>query len=268
MRRVTLFEFEDQPWLPAWVRDAMTEHIAGVFRSSDVEPLHLAAAEQLARILARSGSSHIVDLCSGAGGPLPAILPHLSTRLGRRVTASLTDRFPNVDAARQWTKRDDGVTFVVESVNVLDAHPTMSGVRTMFNAIHHFRPHEVGGILRNATSGGDAIAIFEPFERKPGLAWRLARGGVFGGWRDASRAPDTATRAAALRFILPAVLGWDGAVSVMRSYRPHELLAIAERSDARPEIRWRAQQLPMPWGGLTVLIGEPSRVARKLTEMS
>lgn len=255
MRRMHLFEFEDQPWLPGWVRDALTEHLSQLFRSSVVAPLHVVLADRLGAVLERAGTTHLVDLCSGAGGPLPAVLPLLDARLGRAVTATLTDRYPHHGLAKADAEDPGRLKVAPGPVDARSVPPEMDGVRTVFNAIHHFRPPAVAQVLRSATAGGRSLAIFEPFERRPRLAARLAFGGLRDGWRRARQCQGPRQRTAALHLLLPVVLAWDGAVSVLRGYEANELLAIA--NDAAPAVAWRAERVALPWGGMTVLIGEP-----------
>lgn len=255
MRRMHLFEFEDQPWLPAWVRDALTEHLSQLFRSSKVAPLHEVMADRLAAVLERAGTAHLVDLCSGAGGPLPAVLPLLEARLGRAVTATLTDRYPHHDLAEVHVGDPERLGVEPRPVDARSIPPELDGVRTVFNAIHHFRPSEVAQVLRSATAGDRSVAIFEPFERRPRLAARLALGGFRDGWRKARQHRGPRWQAIALCLFLPVVLGWDGAASVIRGYQADELLAIAE--GAAPAVAWRSERVTLPWGGMTLLIGEP-----------
>lgn len=258
MRRRQLFEIEDQPWLPSWVRDAMTEHLSGVFVATAVAPLHVAVAERLAAVLERAGTDHLVDLCSGSGGPLPAVLPLLEQRIGHPVTATLTDRYPNHGLGGPTGTDRAGLAFEPRPVDARAVPPDLVGVRTMFNAIHHFPPEQVAEVLRSATAGGRSFAVFEPFERRPRLALRLAAGALRGGWRDAGRAPGPRLQRAALHLLLPLALSWDGAVSVLRAYDAEELLAIARTSGAAAEVAWRAERVALPWGAVTVLIGEPA----------
>lgn len=255
-----LFEFEDQTWLPWWVRDEITDHLSRLFLSADVEPLHEAMAERLAGLLERSGSSHIVDLCSGAGGPIPAVLPRLSAKLGRDVSATLTDLYPSRSSLAATVGDPNWLRVDPRPVDARSISPDIAGVRTVFNAIHHFSPDQVAEVLRSASRGGRSVAIFEPFERGGRLAAKLAVGGVVGGWRDARRYRGPMRRAGALHACLPLVLGWDGAASVLRGYTADELLAIAERSGAGGGVIWTAERIELPWGGLVVLVGEPSSV--------
>lgn len=262
MRRIQLFEFEDQRWLPWWVRDAITDHLSRLFLSAAVEPLHEAMAERLAGPLERSGTSHIVDLCSGAGGPWPAVLPLLSTELGRAVSATLTDLYPSRNLLAANAGNSNWLTAEQRPVDARSIPPDLAGMRTVFNAIHHFTPDQVAEVLRSAAQGGRSVAIFEPFERRNRLAAKLAVGGILGGWRDARSYRGPVLRAGALHALLPIVLGWDGAVSVLRGYTAEELLAIAERSGADGDMIWAAERMSLPWGGLTVLVGEPSQATQ------
>lgn len=257
MRRMQLFEFEDQTWLPWWVRDEITDHLSRLFLSADVEPLHEAMVERLAGVLERSGSSHLVDLCSGAGGPMPAVVPRLRDRLGRAVSVTLTDRYPSRSSLPASVGDPTWLTVEPHPVDARSISPDLDGVRTVFNAIHHFRPDHVADVVRSSTLGGRSLAIFEPFERGRRLALTLGVGGVVGGWRDARRYRGPVGRTVLLHAILPLVLGWDGAISVLRGYTAKELLAIAERSGA-VGVRWSAERVALPWGGLAVLVGEPS----------
>ncbi|MFN8050327.1 MAG: hypothetical protein U0Q22_02725 [Acidimicrobiales bacterium] len=261
MRRIQLFEFEDQRWLPWWVREEITDHLARVFTSSTVEPLHRAMADRLAGPMERTGTSHLVDLCSGAGGPLPAVLPLLGTALGRTVTATFTDLYPHRHPPDAIGGETAGMTIERHPVDARSMPPELDGMRSVFNAIHHFTPDDVADVLRGATRGGRSIAIFEPFERRAGLAATVALGGLLAGWRNARAARGPARRVAALHAILPVVLGWDAAVSVLRGYRADELLEIAQRCGADDRITWSAERMQMPWGHLTVLVGDASAVS-------
>ena len=258
MRRIQLFEFGDQPWLPSWIRDAITEHLARLFMSEAAEPVHVAITEQLAPVLARSGETHILDLCSGAGGPFPAVLPRLDERLGQRATVTLTDLYPNRSLLAARRGERDSIAAERSPVDARSVPQDMPGLRTMFNAVHHFPPVQVAEILRSATHGTQPIVVIEPYERRSLLALRLAVGGLRGGWRDARRYRGRAVRVAGIHVLLPVTLGWDGAVSVLRAYTANELLAVAEHAGASPDISWRAETVALPQGCLTVLVGEPT----------
>lgn len=87
MKRRHLFEFGDQPWLPAFLRDAMTDYLALVYRLS---PLPGVWAEVIERILKATGCEEIVGLGSGSGGPMSLVVAELRRR-GCHAEVTLTD---------------------------------------------------------------------------------------------------------------------------------------------------------------------------------
>src|SRR6478752_2325008 len=73
MRRHHLFEWEDQPWLPGVFRDFITDQLKFTHNEPMREPVNRAIAGQLADLMRESGTTSIVDLCAGAGGPIAHI---------------------------------------------------------------------------------------------------------------------------------------------------------------------------------------------------
>jgi hypothetical protein len=94
MRRLHLFELEDQPWFPATIRDLATDYLHFM---QNAGALHRGMVPFIEEALRGGGTTHIVDLCSGGSGPIPAILDDLRKK-GMEVTATLTDLYPNVPA--------------------------------------------------------------------------------------------------------------------------------------------------------------------------
>ena len=71
MHRMQLLEIEDQPWVPAPIRNAMTGGLrvaAQVFGHADAIAAHLAERVEA------SGCTQLIDLCAGGGGPTIAAL--------------------------------------------------------------------------------------------------------------------------------------------------------------------------------------------------
>src|SRR5687767_597198 len=87
MRRLHLFEFNDQPWLPAPIRVGLTDYLATIERLAGVGKV---LAPTIDALVERTGATRIVDLCSGSGGPLLTVLPGLA----HPVPALLTDFYP------------------------------------------------------------------------------------------------------------------------------------------------------------------------------
>ena len=112
--RFHLFELEDQGWLPTVIRDLATDYIRFVQATFG---LHRPIIEPLAAALEATQSHRVIDLCSGAAGPVPDLCRALSAR-GLGVHFTLTDRFPNVTAFEQAAAGSGGaISFTQRSVD-------------------------------------------------------------------------------------------------------------------------------------------------------
>jgi hypothetical protein len=210
----------------------------------------------------RAGTNEIVDLCSGASGPLLAVQRHMQAELGFETGSTLTDLYPNAAAfaaiassgrARPWH----------EPVSAFDMPPTLTGIRTLFTAFHHFRPEDAIRILADARSKRRAIAIFEPFERTLRMTLLLGIVGPPGMvFRTHKIGPLTWPRFV-LSYVLPIaplIATWDGVVSTLRAYTVEELreLAVAAGSSG---YAWEAGRVTYDSScgvmALTYLIGVP-----------
>ncbi len=158
MRRVHLVELEDLPWFPRLLRDAGTAYLEFAARMSGHSAL---LAPELERVLRASGAKQVVDLCSGGGGPVVAIAEELARR-GERVEVTLTDFYPNLPAFERIRASSDGrVSFRAEPVDATRVPAELAGLRTIFNAFHHFRPASAARILGAAADARQPIAVFE-----------------------------------------------------------------------------------------------------------
>jgi len=264
MRRVHLFEWEDQPWLPQVFRDFITDHLRYTHNERMREPVNLAIARHLASLLARTRTSRIVDLCAGAGGPLPKIGRILAEDLSVPVEILITDRYPNVAAFKEIEEQTGGrVRARYESTSAADVPPELHGVRTLFTALHHFKPPLAKLILADAVRKRAPIAVFEPLERTLRM---VALVGLMSFVRGFTHTPRVG-RLTVQRFLVtylvplaPAIFAWDGSVSAMRTYTAAELLELA-RSIPNDEYEWEAGRFDVggPFGLMptTYLIGRP-----------
>src|SRR5512140_2975104 len=112
-----------------------------------------------------SAESQLVDLCSGAGGPIEALMLAGNGTLAN-LTVALTDKFPNPEAYRHLQSRWPGrVSFVESPVDATDVPPELAGFRTLFTAFHHFRPATARVVLADAVSKQQPVGVFEYTER-------------------------------------------------------------------------------------------------------
>lgn len=255
--RLQLFELEDQPWLPAVVRDVATDYLRFVERRFR---LHLHVLPLLRRAIDESRATRVVDLCSGGSGPVPELLGELRAG-GVEVDFVLTDLYPNLEAFEAvQQKSEGGISFVAEPVDARDVPPGLDGLRTFFNAFHHFAPTDAAAILRSTVESGQPIAIFEIPERSLLAIVPLLFTPLFV-WLATPFIRPVSWRRLLLTYLLPVVpltVVWDGIVSQLRAYRPDELKALAEAAGG--SFQWeagvhRADSVP---GRLTYLLGRPA----------
>lgn len=225
VQRLHVPELEDEAWFPRPLRDSLTAFLRvsaeklGVFEH---------AAPVLRDVVERSGKTRIVDLCSGGGGPLLSILDEIADA---RLEAVLTDLYPNLPAFEYAERRLPGrVHGHRDSVDATNVPPELDGVRTVFNALHHFRPQLALRILEDAARKRQPLCIFEIVERHP-FAFATIAGVPLA---VLALTPFTEPSLMRLAFtyavpIIPLATGWDGFASCMRAYSVDELRALADQ---------------------------------------
>jgi len=245
--RIHLFEFEDQPWFPRRLRQAMQSYLAVAYR---VTPLPKLWAEQLASLMTRGQKNDLLDLASGAAGPVPMILDELH-RLGFHVQVTLTDRFPNPAASP--------LPYWPEPVDARHVPANLCGIRTMFASFHHFQPDDARGILRDAFERRIPICVFEatsPTAAATAILIPILVLVLTPMVRPFSWMQILFTY---LIPILPILIFWDGLVSHLRTYSVAELRELT-RDLKSPDYAWQMGKL-QPGGapfGVPYLIGRPA----------
>ena len=264
MRRVHLFEWEDQPWLPQVFRDFITDHLRYTHNEAMREPVNAAVAKRLASLLTRTQTLQIVDLCAGAGGPLARIGGLLSEELLVPVRILVTDLYPNVAAFKDLEAQTGGLLRArYESTDATNVPGELIGLRTLFTAVHHFQPAVVKMILGDAVRKSAPIAVFEPLERTLRMVALVGLMSFIRGFTHTHRVGRLTLGRFLLTYVLPispAMFAWDGAVSALRTYTADELLSLA-RSVASADYTWDAGRFDVsgPYGPMptTYLVGIP-----------
>ncbi|HZI13750.1 MAG TPA: hypothetical protein VE153_25455 [Myxococcus sp.] len=254
--RLHLFELTDQAWWPDALRDLATDYLHTVSTRLGIFD---AAAEVLARGLQSSGGDELLDLASGGRGPLPRLRRLLAERHGVNARAVLTDKYPNAQAAER--ARAEGVDYLERSVDALRVPGDLRGMRTLFSALHHFRPEEARAVLADAQARGVPFAAFESVRRTPAgiLSMLLVPLLVllFTPWVR----PLTPLRLL-LTYVVPVaplIICWDGLVSALRVHRPEELRAMTA-SLAREGYSWEVGEAKVPGKPpITYVLGRPTR---------
>ncbi len=226
MSRVHLFEFTDQDWYAQVFRRIQTDYLQyATTRGAG----HQNLVPVFKRVLQQTGSMEIVDLCSGGTGPWVQLRKQLA-QAGVNVKITLTDKFPNPESIQKWAGASPGdICYLPEPVDALDVPEHLSGLRTMFEGFHHFKPEQARRILQDAVNKRAAIGIFEASLKPPQgpIIFALSPLMTLLGYLFATPfiRPHTWSRLlwTYLLPIVPLATCWDGLVSFLRVYSQTEL---------------------------------------------
>ncbi|MBM4318999.1 MAG: class I SAM-dependent methyltransferase [Deltaproteobacteria bacterium] len=265
MRRCQLFEFEDLPWFPDPVRAAIVELLGAAHRRTG---LGAALVPSFLRVLEASGCRSVLDLCSGAGGPVTLLLEALQAEGRPLPRVLLSDLYPRLEPwtmlKQRWGAQLDFVPRPVDATalpgELLDGPD--GKLVTVVSALHHFPEEMVRALLGELAVHGAAIYVAECFPRSllrasaylPALLSELAVGS------------QQLRRAGPLRALLYhplALLGglWDYFASILRIHEGEELLQLARR--IAPHYSWGHGLAPFPpWGRALYFWGIPPAAPR------
>lgn len=256
--RFRLFEFEDLSWFPNTIRSGMMDYLRYLIRLLDV---YQPVAPLLIEVLKQTKENHIIDLGSGGGGAIEQVHQNLLKETKQKVLITLTDKFPN-PAAWQYLqqKTNDLIGFYPNSVDANQVPDVLKGVRTLFSAAHHFEPEQLQSILKAAVDQQKGICLFDGGDKNLFLLLGsiVFHPLVFFFCTPFFR-PFKISRILFTYFIplIPLCTIWDGCVSLLRLYRPKELLQLAE-SIPDHNYTWKAGLVKNKFGlHVTYLIGYP-----------
>ncbi|MCY1033452.1 hypothetical protein OV207_18510 [Corallococcus sp. BB11-1] len=250
--RLQLFEFLDQSWLPGPLRRGEVDYLRVVL--DRVRPYD-SMAQLLAELLRGTGTDRVVDLCSGTGGPWRTLLPALRAR-HPAAEVVLTDLHPT-----PAQELPPGAHYRDTPVDATRIPEDLTGVRTLFEGLHHFPPEQARALLADAAAKGVPFAAFELTQRslpyiliqlllvvplvwlftpliRPVRWWRLVL--------------------TYLVPIIPLLILWDGVVSSLRTYAPADLERLTTGLDV-DGYRWSSGVHRAQGMIITYLIGQPGR---------
>jgi hypothetical protein len=256
--RLHLFEFNDQPWLPEVLRRHATGLLATLFALAhrrspkDTEAIAALVAEGL------GDGDTVVDLCSGGGGPWPALIGSLQKITGREITVTLTDLHPNHDAFARLAR----TTPLLTCAEPVDATAVQRpGMRTIFDGLHHLPPDTAAAVLADAARSGAPILVFEATARHPAHILYMLLGLPIVNLLVTPLIRPFDWRFIPLTWLLPVtgmVVVWDGLVSCLRSYTRRELIAMADAAGVS-DYTWRTGSLAPGDMAMVYLLGIPGR---------
>lgn len=258
MKRIHLFEWEDQAWLPAVIRDCVTDFLRFEWRAFG---FYDGAVPYIERVLKHTESTQVVDLCSGASGPWATLLPQF---LESTLTVTLTDKHPNIQGFETISAEANGqVGYLTESVDATRVPPDLKGVRTIFSGFHHFEPTVAREIIQDAVHQRAAICIFEMTGRSVfNVLATLIAGPLLVLLTTPFVKPARLSRIA-LTYLLPVVplvYTWDAVVSHLRTYSADELREITGAVE-RQDFVWEIGRFGKGLFPVTYLLGYPATTA-------
>lgn len=253
--RMHLFELEDLSWFPPAIRNLATDYL--VFMET-LFALHKPVVPLMRRLIAESGAVHVIDLCSGGGGPVLAMYESLLAQ-GISVPFTLTDKYPNLGAFRRLSSLYPArILYTADSVDATDVPRDMVGLRVMFNAFHHFAPGPARAVLECAVNARQPIGIFEIPERALSTMLPLLFTPLFVAMATPFIRPFR-WRRLLWTYVFPLVpltCWWDGLVSQFRAYTVDEM---RELTRGLNNYDWTADRIQIrgTFGHLTYLLGTP-----------
>lgn len=262
MRRLQLLEIEDQRWCPVVLRDALTDYLGFVMHR--FAP-YASAAPLLASALKRLDETHVVDLCSGGGGPWPDLMPRVRAAGVAALRVQLTDSYPNRAAFARLREESGGaIDGDADPVDATAVPDRLSGFLTMFTALHHFRPADARRIIEGAVRRRRGIAAFESTRRSVialvGMLFFALGVLVFTPFIRPFR-----WSRLFWTYVIPLVplaTWFDATVSCLRTYSPDELREIvAAVPNGHYEWEIGTVRVALPAMRMTYLIGLPVRSA-------
>lgn len=226
MKRHHLFEFGDQPWLRGWARECYLDCLNHGLRSGGQ---FRGVLDPLMRWAHDTDPEGILDLGSGGAGPVETLLAEAQRRGIVLPRIVLSDLFPSTAHYQALEHRygSSRIGFVDQPVSASVVLPGTPGRRMICSAFHHFKPDQAQAIVEDAARHASGLLIIEPLQRN----WRHLFLVLLSGPFAYMGAPFGATRKTWSKFVFctllpvfPLMVMFDGCISVLRMYKPDEIL--------------------------------------------
>ena len=260
MKWPRLFEIEDQRWLPAVLRNQITDALRYLIIEMKIyDPI----IPEFLWVMQQSRTKYVVDLCSGGTGPWEYLIREISNPEEMIERITLTDLYPNEKALKAMSDNHPIFKYKTESVDALNIDTELEGVRTLFSSFHHFATDEAVSIIQDAVNKQMPICIFEFTGRRLANFLLTPITIVLLFAKLLFNRPLTGSRLlfSYLLPIVPLLLLWDSTVSHLRSYSQDELKEILNHVSDSASYDWEIGESTSPKTPLanTYLIGYPKK---------
>lgn len=255
MGRLHLFEFEDQKWFPAFLRNYGTDFLQFL---SNKTAMYKGIVSLLEETLHKTKTNQIVDLGSGGGGGWLWLNEEMRKHIPD-LKIILTDFYPNIPAFEHTQQMASNFSYVSTPVDARDVPVELKGLRTQFLSLHHFEPEDAIKILNNAVQTKSPIAIIEGQERTIAsiiamllspisvlLTTPFIRPFKFGRILFTYLIP-----------VVPLFILWDGVVSSLRTYSIEEMYTLLDDVEGAAAFEWKIGRVRSGPAYLLYCLGVP-----------
>jgi len=253
MKRIHLFEFEDQKWFPNILRNYMTDFLQFL---SNKTKLYKPIIPLLEEVIEESGTNQIIDLGSGGGGGLIWLNEELKKN-NSDLKILLTDYYPNISAFQHTKSLSENFDFVKTAIDARKVPIELEGIRTQFLSLHHFKSNDAKQILQNAIDTDNSIAIFEAQERSVSSIIAMLFSPISVLFTTPFIKPFKIGRLV-FTYLIPVVpmfVLWDGVISSLRTYSVKEMNGLVNDLNNSEKFNWKIGRIRTGLGVIMYLIG-------------
>lgn len=254
MGRIHLFEFEDQQWFPAALRNYGTDFLQFL---SNKTAMYKPVVPLIEKLLKSNDSKTIIDLASGGGGGLIWLNKELRKKIpDLKIIA--TDFYPNIPAFEYTKAQFNNFEYYSGPVDARNVPLEFKGIRTQFLSFHHFKPDDARQIVQNAIDSKSAIAIFEAQERSIPSIIAMLLSPISVLLTTPFIRPFTLGRIV-FTYIVPLVplfILWDGIISSLRTYSIKEMHELVKGLKNTEKYDWQIGKAKSGPSKILYLIGQ------------
>lgn len=226
LRRRHLFEFNDTPGVPDFVRDTVIESLSRTISWGRVlrDLVH-----PFTTFVRDVGATEVLDIGAGAGGPAAIFVEEMLAAGVEPPRFILTDIHPHLETWEALKrKHPKHIDYVPHSVDGGAIPPELARgrVTSIINVLHHFRPPLARTILHASLEASAGLFVIEGFERTPLGFGAFVPVGLPALLLNPLLSPRANLAKAAITYLTPfaiAISIWDGLVSTLRVYTEDEL---------------------------------------------
>ncbi len=223
MKRIQLFEFEDQSWFPSVFRTAITRLLNLIHRLIKTEDK---VSGLLLPLLTNLQVNQVIDLCSGSGGCMPGVIKKIREHPDmNHVSLELTDLYPDLRTAEKYNdpSSTSEISYKVNKIDATQIKPRSKSLCTMICSFHHMNQEQARTILQNAYRHKQPILIYEISENSAPLwlSWTAIPINIILCFFLTLGVRPLTLPQVLFTYLIPVIplfYAWDGAVSNARTY--------------------------------------------------